>query len=83
MYEDPWKDIFDGGSQEKRFYTRGTLRNIRIPWLAKTKPSIVIGSDPWSKKRGNYLSCIEGKGDGKDINKSLQNAALFVDLLVL
>ena len=28
-----------------------------------------------------YLSCIEGKGGGKDIHYSAQNAALFVDLL--
>ena len=30
----------------------------------------MIGWNPWSKKRGDYLSCIEGKGGGsyKDIN---------------
>ena len=40
----------------------------------------MIGRDPWSKKKVNYLSCIEGKGDGKDIHRSAQNAVLFVDL---
>ena len=32
-------------------------------------------------KRVNYLSHIEGKGGGKDIYCSVQNAALFVYLL--
>ena len=41
----------------------------------------MIGWDPWNKKIGNYLSCIEGKGVGKDTHCSAQNAALFVDLL--
>ena len=41
----------------------------------------MIGWDPSSKKRVNYLSFIEGKGGGKDILCSAQNAALFVDLL--
>ena len=54
--------------KEKRFYTRGTLRSIRIRRLAKSKPFIMIGSDPWSKKRVNYLSCREGKRGGKDIH---------------
>ena len=44
-------------------------------------PCLVISLDPWSKKRGNYLSCIEGKSSGKDIHSRAQNAALFVDLL--
>ena len=44
---------------QKIFYTRGTLRS---PHWLKSQPFIVIGWDPWSKKRGNYLSCIEGKG---------------------
>ena len=33
------------------------------------------------KNKVNYLSCIEGKGGGKDIHCNVQNAALFVDLL--
>ena len=37
--------------------------------------------DPWSNKRVNYLSCIEGKGGVKDNHWSAQNAALFIDLL--
>ena len=32
------------------------------------------------KKSIKYMSCIEGKGSGKDIDCSAQNAALFVDL---
>ena len=60
--------------KQKRFYTRGTL-------TLKSQPFILIGSDPWSKKRGNYLSCTEGKWSSKDIHWSAQNAVLFVDLL--
>ena len=30
--------------------------------MLKSRPFIVTGWDPWSKKRVNYLSCIEGKG---------------------
>ena len=36
---------------------------------------------PWIKKRVNYLSSIEGKGDLKDTQRNTQNAALIVDLL--
>ena len=67
---------------QKRFYTRGTLRNISILRLAKIQTLfrdwlilILI------KKRVNYFICIEGKGSLKDIQCSAQNAALFVDLL--
>ena len=42
---------------------------------------MVIGWDLRSKERVNYLSCIEGKGGGKEIHLGAQNAALFVDLL--
>ena len=60
----------------KRFYTRGALTSIRIPGLAK----IPYLYRDWL--RGYYLSCIEGKGVGKEIHcYSAQNAALFVDLL--
>ena len=41
----------------------------------------MIACDPWSKKRGNYLSGIEEKWGDKDIHYITQNAALFVDLL--
>ena len=41
----------------------------------------MIGWEPCSKKRINYLTYIEGKGVGKDIHCSAQNAALFEDLL--
>ena len=40
----------------------------------------MIGSNIWSKKSVNYLSCTEGKGGGKDFYWSAQNAALFVDI---
>ena len=59
-------------------YTRGTLT---FPGWLKPQPFIVIGWEPWSKKKVNYLSFIEGKGVGKDICCSVQYAALFVDLL--
>ena len=42
----------------KRFYTRGALRSIM-----KSQPLIVIGWDPWFKRRVLYLSCIDGKGE--------------------
>ena len=42
----------------------------------------MIGSDPWIKKRVNYLSCIEGKGGLKEIHCIAQNVALFVSLLL-
>ena len=45
------------------------------------------GSNLRNKKRVNYLSCIEWKGGGgeggKDIHRSAQNAALFVDLSII
>ena len=40
----------------------------------------MIGWDPLIKERVNYLSCIEEKGGLKDINCSVQNAAMLVDL---
>ena len=67
--------------RQKRFYTRETLRSIRITRLDKNfQPFIVIGREPLNMKRVNYLSCIEGKGGGKEINSSAQNAERFVDL---
>ena len=48
--------------------------------MAKIPIFFAIGWDLWSKKKVNYLSCIEGKRGGKDIHWSAQNAALFVDL---
>ena len=42
----------------------------------------MIGSDPGSKKRVMYLSCIEGKGGGKDIHFNAQNSVLFVDFKI-
>ena len=48
-------------------------------WL-KYQPFIVIGSDLWSKKSVNYLSCIDRNGGFKGILFSAQNAELFVDL---
>ena len=41
----------------------------------------MIGLAPLSKKRVNHLSCLEEKGDGKDIHCDAKNAALFVDLV--
>ena len=55
--------------KQKRFYTRGTLRSIRI------------SQDTWIKKRSYYLSCIKGRWVLKEIHCIAQNAALFVDLL--
>ena len=47
--------------------------------MLKSQPFIVIGGDPWSKKRVKY--CIEGKGVKTFTVCSAQNDALFVDLL--
>ena len=60
--------------KKKRFYTRGTLRGIRISRLAKI-PTLYRD---WLRSLNyycDYLSCIERKGGLKDIH------ALFVDLL--
>ena len=66
---------------QKRFYTRGTLTSTRIPRLA----FIPILYTDWMRslklERVNYLICIEGKGDGKDIHCSAQNSEIFVVLL--
>ena len=35
---------------------------------------MVIGWEPWSKQRVNYLICIEGKVGGKDIHCSAQKS---------
>ena len=48
----------------KRFYTRGTLRGIRISQLAKI-PFIYRDWLRTLNKRVNYLSCIKGKGSWK------------------
>ena len=61
--------------KQKRFYTRGTLKGIIIHNCLKSLPCIVIGEDHCIKKSINYLSCIEGKGDLKDIHCTAQNAA--------
>ena len=68
----------------KRDYTidRGTLIVIGISpyWLKSLPFIIVIGWDPWLKKRVKYLNGIEGIGEGFRTFIA-QNAALFVDLL--
>ena len=51
---------------------------IGITRLAKITILYHDCSGPWSKERGNYLSCTEGKGCGKDIHSSAQNDALFI-----
>ena len=54
-------------SYVKRFYTRETIRGIRISRLAGISPLLMIGWDYWIKRIGNYLSCIEGKGGLKNL----------------
>ena len=61
----------------KRFYTRGTLRGMRISRFAKIPTLYHDWREPWIKKMVNYLSCIEGKGGLKDIHYIAQ----IVDLL--
>ena len=60
---------------QKRFYTKGTIRAIRISRF------IVIGWDPWSKKRVNYLSCIEGKGALKIFDLVTKYRAIFWSII--
>ena len=55
-------------STKKRFYTKGTLRSIRI--LEVRKEELII----WVAGKGR------GPGGGKDIHYNAQTAALFVDL---
>ena len=52
-----------------------------IPLLAKIATLYRDWLKSLRKEKVNYLSCIGGKGDGKDIHCNAQNAALFVDLL--
>ena len=54
---------------------------VMISRLANIPNFIVIGWDPWIRKRIDYLSCTEGKGGFKNIHCIAQNAALFVDLV--
>ena len=70
--------LFSCVTTKEIIYKRNIKENLdfKIGW----DPFIVIGWDPWNKKRV-YLSCIEGKGGLKDIYCIAQNAALFVDLL--
>ena len=46
---------------QKRFYTRGTLRSIRITRLAKIATLYCEWLRSLKKKRVTYLSCTEGK----------------------
>ena len=50
------------------------LRVLGVHDRLKLQPFIMIGSDPWIKKRVNYLSCTEGRGGGKNIHLSAQNS---------
>ena len=63
---------FLGKEKQKRFYTRGILKSIRISRLAKI---LVL------KLRKGLIICIEEKRGLKDFHCITQNAALFVDLL--
>ena len=49
--------------------------------LLKLLPSFMIGLVDWTKKRVNYLSCIEGKGGLIVICCITQNAVIFISLL--
>ena len=61
---------------QKRVHTRATLKRIWISRLDKIPTFYRDGWDPWSKKSVYCLSCIKGKGGGKDIHCSAQNVAL-------
>ena len=60
------KSAFKPNLCQKRFYTKGTLRDKCYDWL-KSLPYIVICCDSRIKKMVNYLIGLEGKG-GKDIH---------------
>jgi hypothetical protein len=64
--------------KEKRFYTRGTLRSIRISRLAKI-PTLYRDWLRSLKKEKGQLFELHRKDD-KVIHCSAQNAALFVDI---
>ena len=65
---------------QKRLYTRGTLRSIRIPRLAKIPTLCLDWLRSLKKEMGRFLSCTDGMGGGKDNHCNAQDAALFVDL---
>ena len=41
---------------QKRFYTRGRIRGLRVPQLAEIPTFFMIGGNHLIKKRGNYLT---------------------------
>ena len=47
---------------KKRFCNRKTIRGIWISEWIKSLRFIIMSWDDGTKKRANYLSCIEGKG---------------------
>ena len=61
---------------KKGFYTRDTIRGIRISPLAKIRFHDWLRG--WIMKRVNYLCCREGKRDLINISYITQNAALLI-----
>ena len=69
------------GKNQKRFYNRGTLRGIRISRWAKIPTLYRDWLRSFNRKRGNYLSRIDGK-EGLKVNHCIaQKNALFDSLL--
>ena len=64
---------------KKKFYTKTRVRVLGSHDWLKSKPLIVIGSDPSSLKGDNFWVAHKGRG-AKDIEWMTQNAALFVGL---
>ena len=56
-------------TEQKRLYTRGTLRIIKISLLAKISTLYRDWLRSLMKKRVNHLSCIEGKGVVETLTK--------------
>ena len=63
----------------KSFYTRGTLKHIRISWFAKISTLYCDWLRSLKLEKWSHLSCIKGKGAVKTFTV-LQRIALFLSL---
>ena len=66
-------------AKEKRFYTRGRRKGIKVSQLLNFQPFFMIVGDHWNYK-GVIIWLHEREGDLKDTHRNTQNAALNVHL---